>query len=175
MSVYFPEGVSSLGKDGWWWILAIANKTAAAVAEVTAVSVLQVNLAARPGLGIASETARVDDRRHGSAKSYESFGLTKDTMGDITWIDRPQDAQAAATAKHRDQITDGLVGFLLNRRGLGSASENFVALAAGQRYTLVPVQAGPQTQTAAPDEGGQFEYKQPMIIVGPVIKGVITA
>lgn len=175
MTAYFPEGVSTIGRDGWWWLLAVANRAAANVAEVTAASVLNVNMAMRPGFGADADTPRIDDPRHGAQQTYESFGRTKRTLGEVTWIDRPQDANAAATAKHRDQITDSLVGFLMNRRGFGSAPENFAALALGQRYTLYPVQAGPQVEIASGADGGQFEYKQSFIVIGPVIKGAIVA
>lgn len=175
MTVYLPEGVSSLGKDGWWWIVAVANKAAMTVAEATATSVLQVNLAARPGLGVDGETARVDDKRHGAYVTYEDFGVTKLTMGTITWIDRPQDANAAGTAKHRDLIAEGAAAFMVNRRGLGSASENFQAWLVTQRYALYPVKAGPQIPIPAGDEGGQLEYKQDLIITGPRVLGTVVA
>lgn len=173
MTAYFPPGVSSQGKDGWWSVPTVATKTAATTTELGAVGVLQVNLAMRPGFGASGETQRVDDKRLGGLVSYEAFGTTKITLGTITWIDRPQDAAAAVTAKHRDTLTEGTSTNFLNRRGLGAASENFAAWASTQRYVLYPVTMGPQIPSAAPDEGGQFEYTQDVIVTGPMVNGVV--
>lgn len=174
MSVFFPDGVQSLGKDTWTWIVAGANKAALTVVELTAVTAVNIQLALRPGFGIEADTPKIDDRRLGSNVTYESFGPTKRTFGDAVFIDRPQSAPADATRKHIDTITVGAAGFLVNRRGFGSAVENWVAWATTQRYWLIPATAGPQTPIAAPAEGGQFEYNQAFIATGDIVYGVVT-
>lgn len=171
MTAYFPPGVSSQGKDLWTSVPTVATKSAMTAVEANAAGSLQINLAMRPGFGASGETARVDDKRLGGLVSYEAFGTTKITLGTITWIDRPQDAAAAATAKHRDTLTEGTLTNFVNRRGLGAASENYATWAASQKYTLYPVQMGPQIESASADEGGQFEYTQDVIVVGAVVKG----
>ena len=175
MSVYQPESVSSIGRDGWWFVPTVAVKSAMTVAEATAVGGLQVNLAFKPGFGATTETNKVEDPRHGATKTYESFGTSKDTLPDIVWIDRPQDANAAVTAKHRDMLPDGTSGYLVNRRGIGSSSENLVAWTASQRYSLYPVTFGPQTEQAPDEGGGPLTYTQPVIVTGPVVKGTVAA
>lgn len=175
MSVYQPESVSSIGRDGWWFVPTVANKAAMTVAEAGAAGALQINLAFRPGFGATTETTKVADPRHGSTKSYESFGVSTDSLPDIVWIDRPQDANAAVTAKHRDMLPQGTSGYFVNRRGLGSSSENTAAWAAAQRYTLYPVTLGPQTEQAPEEGGGPLTYTQPVIVTGPVVKGTVAA
>lgn len=173
MTAYFPPGVSAQGRDRWDSVPSVASKAAMTTTEANHTTALQINLAMRPGFGASAETGRVDDRRLGGLVSYEAFGTTKVTLGTITWIDRPQDAAAAVTAKHRDQLAEGVATNLINRRGLGAASENLQAWATAQRYTLYPVVMGPQVESASPDDGGQFEYTQDVIVVGPVVKGTV--
>lgn len=174
MSVFFPDGVQSLGRDTWTWIVAVANKSAMTVAEITAVSAVNIQLALRPGFGLEADTPKIDDRRLGSNVTYQSFGPTTRAFGDAIFIDRPQTAPADATRKHIDTITVGAVGFLVNRRGIGSAVENWTAWASTQRYWLIGAVAGPQTPIAAPSEGGQFEYNQSFIATSDITYGVIT-
>ena len=173
MTVFFPDGVASLGKDTWTFVVAAAVKTAVTVAELTAATAVNFQLAMRPGFGLESETAKIDDRRLGSFVTYQSFGVTNRTFADATLIDRPQDAPAAATRKHMDVLADGATGWILNRRGFGSATENWVAWATTQRYWLIPVTIGPQTPTAAAEEGGQFELKLPVVVTGAIVFGVV--
>jgi hypothetical protein len=173
VTVFFPDGVSSLGKDTWRFAVAIASKAAATVAELTAATGVDIQLAMRPGFGIESDTSKIDDRRHGSFVTYQGFGVTNRTFADIRLIDRPQDAAAAAFRKAIETLAEGTNGFMINRRGLGSASENWVAWATGQKYVLIPCQCGPQTPVAPADEGGQFELVQPIIVTGPLVYGTV--
>ena len=174
MSVFFPTGVPSLGKSTWTFIIAVAAPAAATVVELNAATGVVLQLAVRPGFGVTAETAKVDDRRLGSNITYQSFGVTTRSIATGTFIDRPQDAPAAPTRKHMDVMVEGAAGFLVNRRGFGSASENWVAWATTQRYFLVPVICGPQTPIAEADEGGQFEYMQEFVPTGPIVFGVVT-
>jgi len=173
VSVFFPAGVQSLGKDTWIWMATVASQTAVTVAETAAASAVIIQLALRPGFGITAETPKIDDKRHGSNILYQSFGATKREFADAVFIDRPQSAPADATRKHMDQITEGTAGYLLNRRGFGSASENWVAVASTQRYWLIPATAGPQTPIAPDSDGDQFTYTQSFIATGPLVFGVI--
>ena len=175
MTAFFPAGVSSLGKEMVIWVVTIASQAAATVAELTAVTTVQIQLAMRPGFGLTAETPKQIDRRLGSYVVYESFGPTSQTFADATFIDRPQTAPADATRKHIDTVTDGAVGWLVNRRGIGSASENWVAWTAAQRYIVIPAIAGAQTPVAGSEEGGQFEYTQPFAKTGAIVQGVVAA
>ena len=173
MTTFFPDGVPTIGKDLWEWATVIAVKAAATVTELNAATTVQLQNAIRPGFGIESETASVDDERLGSFIVYQTFGRTTRSFPDAIGIDRPQDTTGVAMRKHIETIVEGLAGFLINRRGLGSAVENYVAWATGQKYIITPVTAGPQTFTAAPDAGGQFEYRQPFKITGASVFGVV--
>lgn len=173
MTVFFPDGVSSLGKDTWRFIIAAANKAALTVAELTATTGVDIQLAMRPGFGVESDTSKIDDRRHGSYVTYQGFGVTNRSFADIRLIDRPQDAAAAAFRKAIEVMVEGTNGFFVNRRGLGSASENWVAWATTQKYVLIPGQCGPQTPVAPADEGGQFELLMPAIVTGPIVYGTV--
>lgn len=172
MTVFFPSGVSSLGQDTWTWIVAAANKAAVTVVELTAGTAVTVQLAMRPGFGLEAETSKIDDKRLGSFVTYQAFGVTNRTFADMILIDRPQTAPADATRKHLDTLTEGAAGFLVNRRGIGSASENWVAWAVGHRYVLIPATVGPQTPRAGAEEGGQFEVVLPVIVTGAIVYGV---
>jgi len=173
VTVFFPDSVPSLGKDTWRFIITAASKTAVTVAELTASTGCDIQLAMRPGFGIEADTTKIDDRRHGSFVTYQGFGVTNRSFADIRLIDRPQDAAAAAFRKAIEVLVDGTNGFFINRRGVGSASENWVAWATGQKYWLIPGQVGPQTPVAPPEEGGQFELLQPAIVTGPIVAGTV--
>lgn len=173
MTTFFPAGVGTIGKDLWLWATVIAAPAAATTTELTAVTTVQIQNAMRPGFGINADVAKVDDRRLGAFITYQSFGTTTKTFPDATFIDRPQDTTGVAARKHIETIVEGLAGYLINRRGLGSAPENFVAWTSAQKYRLYPVIAGPQTFIAIPDDGGQFEYTQPFTITGAEVAGVV--
>src|SRR5207344_1046313 len=104
--------------DLWEWATTIAVKAAATVTELNAASTVQLQNAMRPGFGIEVETATVDDERLGSFVVYQTFGRTTRSFPDMVGIDRPQDAPAAAMRKAIETITEGLTGYLINRRGL---------------------------------------------------------
>lgn len=173
MTTFFPTGVGTIGKDLWLWLTVGSSQAALTTTELTAVTTVQIQNAMRPGFGVTADVNRVDDRRLGAFITYQSFGTTTKSFGDATFIDRPQDTTGVAARKHIETITNGLSGFLINRRGLGSAPENFVAWAAGQKYISYPVTAGPQIFVGIPDDGGQFEYTQPFIITGAEVFGVV--
>jgi hypothetical protein len=174
VTTFFPAGVGTIGKDLWEWVVTIAAPAAATTTELTAVSTVQIQNAMRPGFGVTADINRVDDRRLGAFITYQAFGTTTKSFPDATFIDRPQDTTGVAARKHIETITEGAAGYLVNRRGLGSAPENFVAWANGQKYIAYPVVAGPQIFIAIADDGGQFEYTQPFIISGAEVKGTVT-
>jgi hypothetical protein len=173
VTTFFPAGVGTIGKDLWLWATTIASPAAATTTELTAVSTVQIQNAMRPGFGINSDVSKVDDRRLGAFITYQSFGTTTKSFPDATFIDRPQDTTGVAARKHIETIVEGLAGYLINRRGLGSAPENFVAWATTQKYRLYPVIAGPQTFIAIADDGGQFEYTQGFTITGAEVAGIV--
>lgn len=178
MSVFFPEAVSSLGTNTLIWVPAVANKAAATVAEVTATGSVVLQNAVTNSFSPTAEQGTSQDIRMGSLFSYEVPGRATWSAGDaLTFIDRPQTTTGDASIKHKETVTEGAVGFLLNRRGLGAAVENWVAPAAGQKYELYPVKAGPQVPvgTDASDEAGRFQYSQRFFITGPVVHGAIAA
>jgi hypothetical protein len=174
VTVFYPDTVSSQGKDTWLYVPAIATRTAMTVAEATATGSVVIQNAMRPGFGSDAETERILDERQGSNLVYEVLGTTKATMPDATFIDRPQDATGAAARKHIETLTEGALGFLINRRGLGSATDNWVAPAAGQKYVGYPVQCGPQVPLA-PGDTKAFEYKQGFAVTGAKFSGTIAA
>lgn len=172
MTVFYPDIVSSQGRDTWIWVPAIANKTAMTVAEATAAGAVVIQNAMRPGFGADAETERITDERQGSNLVYEILGTTKATLPDATFIDRPQDIAGAAARKHIETMAEGATGFLVNRRGLGSANDNWAAIATGQKYVGYPAQCGPQVPLA-PGDSKAFEYKQSFAVTGAKFSGTI--
>lgn len=173
MSVFIPAGVESLGFDTWRFIVAAASPAALTVAELTATTGCDIQLAMRPGFGLTGETPKQTDRRLGSRIVYESFGPTTQTFADAILIDMPQTAPAQAARKHLDVLTDGATGWLVNRRGIGSSSENWVAWATTQRYMIIPCAVGAQTPQAGSEDGGKFEVHISFAKTGPITYGVV--
>lgn len=172
MSVFFPQSVGSQGTDTWIWVPAIASKTAMTVAEATATGAVVLQNTFRPGFGADAETDRVTDERQGSLIVYDQLGTTKTTLTDMILIDRPQTAAADATRKHLDTLVAGASGYLVNRRGIGSAQENWVAPTTGQKYVGYPVTVGPQVPLA-PGDSKAFERKVTFAVTGAAFEGTI--
>lgn len=171
MSVFYPALVPSKGADTWIFVPTIASTTAMTVAEATAAGACVLQNAFRPGFGASQEPERITDVRQGSKNVYEVIGTTKVSLSDMVLIDEPQLAPANAGRKHIDTLSSGATGYLINRRGLGSATENWVAVATGQRYVGYPVQVSPQVPLAPGDSGG-FERGVSFSITGAVFEGV---
>jgi hypothetical protein len=172
VTVFYPDAVGTQGKDTWIFVPAIAAKSAPTVAELTATGACVLQNAFRPGFGADSDIERISDERQGALVTYETLGTTKVTLADMILIDRPQDTAATATRKHLDVLSAGATGFLVNRRGLGSAVENWVAPLAGQKVIVYPVQVSPQTPTAPGDTKG-FERKVSFAVTGAAAEGIV--
>lgn len=173
MSVFFPTSVSDIGTNLWTFIIAVANQAAATTTELNAATGVMIQMAIRPGFGIESETATLEDRRLGAFVTYQSHGTTTRSLTDAVLIDRPQTTTGDASRKHIETMAQGVNGFLVNRRGLGAAPENFAAWATTQKYWLVPVTCGPQTPITPADEGGQYELRQVFAVTGALVAGIV--
>ena len=173
MTVFFPPAVSDIGTNLWAFIIAVASQAAATTTELNAATGVMIHMAIRPGFGIESETATIEDRRLGAFVTYQSHGTTTRSLTDAVLIDRPQDTVGSANRKHIETMAQGVNGFLVNRRGHGGAPENFTAWASAQKYWLVPVTCGPQTPIAPADESGQFELRQVFAVTGALVAGTV--
>ena len=174
MSVYYPDSVGSQGKDTWIWVPTIATKTAMTVAEATATGAVVLQNAMRPGFGSSSETEKINDERQGSLNVYQRAGTTTVTLPDMIVIDRPQDSTGGAMNKHLEALVPGAVGYLINRRGIGSAPENWVAPTAAQKYIGYPVEVA-SVNPNAPGDTKSFEATVSLSVTGAVFKGTIAA
>ena len=174
MTVFYPDSVGTQGKDAWIFIPTATSKAAITVAEATAVGSCVLQNAFRPGFGADADTEQVSDERQGALVTYRQLGTTTVSLTDMILIDRPQDAALAASRKHLDVLAAGATGFLVNRRGLGSAVENWVAPAAGQKYICYPVAVSPQVAQAPGDTKG-FERKVTFAVTGSVVEGAFAA
>jgi hypothetical protein len=173
VTVFFPTGVPTIGKEVWEFVVTIAAPAAATTTELNAGTTVQIQMAIRPGFGMEADTSKIDDLRLGAFITYQSFGRTTRSVVTAHLIDRPQDTTGAAARKHIETMADGTSGFLVNRRGLGSAPENYVAWASTQKYWVLPVICGPQTPLGIPDDGGQFELMQDFIVTGALVAGAV--
>lgn len=165
MSVFYPPGVLGTGMDTWTWVVTIATKTAMTAVEAAATGTVNLQGAMRKGFGITSDTNKIEDERQGSLNVYEITGTTKLSFPDMIVIDRPQDAPAGANNKHIDALVPGAAGYLVNRRGIGSAPENWIAWAAGQKYRGYPAQVASVTPLAVGDSG-MFELSVSFAVPG---------
>lgn len=174
MTVFYPDSVGTQGRDTWLFVPTATNKALITVAEATATGSCALQNAIRPGFGADASTEQVNDERQGALVTYSQIGTTTVSLTDMILIDRPQDAALAATRKHLDVLAPGASGLLVNRRGIGSAVENWVAPAAGQRYIAYPVSVSPQVAQAPSDTKG-FERKVTFAVTGAVVEGAFAA
>jgi hypothetical protein len=174
VSIFYAEAVGSQGKDVWTFVPTAVAPDAMTVAEITATGACDLQNSFRPGFGVSAETERVADERQGALVTYQALGQTTLSFSDMVVIDRPQDADAAATKKHLTVLSTGAKGFLVNRRGLGSAVENWVAWASTQKYLAYPVEVGYATPLA-PGDSKSFEKSISFAITGASVEGTVAA
>lgn len=171
MTAFYPDSVGSVGTDLWLFVPALASKTAMTTTEAGATGSCQVSGAMRSGFGPTPSTDKFVDQRQGSDVIYEQVGATTISFPDMIVVDRPQDAANAATRKHLDVLTAGAVGFLINRRGLGSGAANYVAPASAQKYIGYPVKVAAQTPTTS--DSKMHERTVSFGVTGPMFEGSI--
>ena len=139
-----PQLVTANGKDSWWYVPAVASKTAPTVAEVNAALGLNISCFLFSEFeGVTASTGKVTlPRLLCETAQYEANDVTTFTSTDLDFAFAPQAAAASDGKKAWDKFkAGGLSGFLIRRQGVVADSATPEAVA-GQFVDVIPVDIG---------------------------------
>jgi hypothetical protein len=135
-----PGTIRTYGMDAWAWVPAIANTSAPTVAEVTAVTGLNIScyiLGEQDGASADVERVTLP-RLKCETQTYEVVGETKWTHANLVIVVHPQAAALSNGKKGWEAIDDLETGFLVRRFGILPATD----FATGQFVNVYPGQMG---------------------------------
>lgn len=164
-----PQLVTANGKDSWFFVPAVAVKTAPTVAEVNAALGLNISCFLFSDFeGVTSSTGKVTlPRLLCELNTYEANDVTAFSSADLDFAFAPQAASGADGKKAWEKFkAGGLSGFLIHRQGVTADSATPEATA-GQFVNVVPVDIAKaipgKTSTGA---DGVYRATAPVAITG---------
>lgn len=164
-----PQLVTANGKDSWFFVPAVASKTAPTVAEVNSASGLNISCFLWSDFeGISSSTGKVTlPRLLCEVNTYEANDVTSFTIADIDFAFAPQAAGASDGKKAWDKFkAGGLSGFLIRRQGV-TADQAAPEATAGQFVDVMPVEIGKAVPgKTSTDAAGVYRATSPVAITG---------
>lgn len=164
-----PQLVTANGKDSWFFVPAVANKTAPTVAEVNAATGLNISCYLWSDFeGLSSSTGKVTlPRLLCELNTYEANDVTTFTVADLDFAFAPQAAAASDGKKAWDKFkAGGLTGFLVRRQGI-VADQSAPEAAAGQFVDVMPVEIGKAVPgKTGTDAAGVYRATAPVAITG---------
>lgn len=167
--------VTSNGKDSWFWIPAVAIKTAPTVSEWNAASGLNISCFLWSDFeGITATTGKVTlPRLLCEVNQYEANDVTTFSMADLDFAFAPQAASGSDGKKAWEKFkAGGLTGFLGRRQGV-IADQATPEGVAGQFVDLLPVDIAKaipgKTSTGA---DGVYRATAPVAVTGEPVWNV---
>lgn len=164
-----PQLVVANGKDSWFWIPAVASKTAPTVAEVNSGTGLNISCYLFADFeGVTTSTGKVTlPRLLCETAQYEANDVTTVSMTDLDFAFNPQGAANSDGKKAWDKFkAGGLNGFLVRRQGV-VADQASPEATAGQFVDIIPVEIGEaapgKTSTGA---DGVYRATAPVAVTG---------
>lgn len=164
-----PQLVLANGKDSWFWVPAIANKTAPTALEINAGTGLNISCYLWADFeGATSSTGKVTlPRLLCETAQYEANDVTTYSMTDLDFAFAPQAASGADGKKAWEKFkAGGLSGFLVQRQGV-QADQSAPEATAGQFFNVIPVEIGeatPGKTSTGPD--GVYRATAPVAVTG---------
>ena len=175
-----PASRSAHGRENWVFVPAIADINTPTVAELTAVSALDItNIVMRSGRPSPSQSTSLAtaEQRLGDTRARQRIGTTTYAGGEMTYQFDPQGAASSDAVKAWETFgTEGTTGFLVRRLGIGKAT----AFTAGQFVDVFPVEFGPSMPTTTGSEestetAAVCTFAVTDVQSGPVFKKAIAA
>lgn len=164
-----PQLVTANGKDSWFFVPAVADKTAPTVAEVNAATGLNISCYLWSDFeGLTSSTGKVTlPRLLCELNTYEANDVTTFTVSDLDFAFAPQAASGSDGKKAWEKFqAGGLTGYLIRRQGI-TADQATPEATAGQFVDVMPVDIGKavpgKTSTGA---DGVYRATAPVAITG---------
>lgn len=161
-----PASSKAFKREKWLYVPTIATIAAPTVAEVTAVSVLDISCylfdsSARP---TANTNLVEKERRICDGATYQQVGSTTYAGGEMVAALDPQAAAASDGKKAWEKFPEGTTGYLVRRLGIDVNTD----LAAGQFVDVFPVEFGaPTPGTVGDGEARENSFTSTFAITGP--------
>lgn len=173
MTMIYPEGVPTLGNTTHIWVAAIANPAAPKLSELTAAAPASLNISCALYAGSFAPTQAVSraaaPRRSCEREQFERTTSVTRSIPDISYAISPQAAAGSDGKKAHETLTEGKVGFIVERMGLDVKTAD---LAVGQFVNVYPVALGPSLIGAPSEDGSEYQVTQAIDLRSKPIQGV---
>jgi hypothetical protein len=164
-----PQLVTANGKDSWFFVPAVGDKSAPTVAEVNAATGLNISCFLWSDFeGVTASTGKVTlPRLLCEVNTYEANDVTSFTISDLDFAFAPQATSGADGKKAWEKFqAGGLSGFLIRRQGITADSDAPEAVA-GQFVDVMPVDIGKAVPgKTSTDASGVYRATAPVAITG---------
>jgi hypothetical protein len=161
-----PQKVTANGKDSWWLVPAIANLAAPTVAEINAVSGLNIScflLAEQEGVTGSAEKVRLA-RLLCETTTTEGLGEQTWSLADMQGVFDPQGATGSDGKKAWELVKNGFDGYLVRRQAVVALAN--AAVTAGQFVDAFKVETGIATPgKSATDASGIYTFMAPVALL----------
>lgn len=168
-----PNKHTSLQKDSWWLVPAIADTSAPTVAEVNAASGIYATCFLLQDQGGVSKTVNKTQLAALLCEDSTSEALSPSSfsMSDIVGVLDPQAGPTDDDKKLFEFLRDGYTGFAVRRQNVQNDTSD--AAVAGQYVDVVPVQidsAWPDKSAAGPE--GFYTFMCGVAVTGTPVPNV---
>lgn len=171
MTVVFPDGILTAGRERVQFFPACANMNAPTVLELSA----GVDISCYLIKGEFSPTAEqetAEDERVCSEQAGVTLGRVTQAIENMQYVYDPQAAAAAPDNLAYEEMATGVKGFIADRRGMASGD----AFAAGQKVDVYQVECGVQTRVPiSTDAGDKFKVQQTLGVSPNVVYDAVVA
>lgn len=177
MSVFYPEGIPTLGNIKVTAVVAVANLAAPKLAtEISAATSVDLSCYLFPaGWNPTGTTAKgTKKRRLCSRATQEQLNTTTYSLAALQYSHKPQAALIATGNEAKKLLTEGTKVYLVERQGLDAQTDTWTV---GEYSRTHWVNLGPQIPMGDPsDENDEFYIMQELVYVnaGPVDGIVVT-
>lgn len=144
-----PASAKAYGREKWFFAPAVADLTEPTVAEVTAVTGLDISCYMFDSSGDPTQNTNLVERqrRRCDTKTFQQIGTTQYDGGELRYAVDPQAVAASDGKKAWEKFPEGTTGFFIRRFNVDVDTD----LAAGQFVDVFPVELGPPMTTKEGD------------------------
>lgn len=162
MTVVFPDGVFTAGRERVQFVPAVADMNNPTVEECTASGAVDISCYLIKGeWNLTGEQATGTDERICSEQAGTVLGPTTYSMEQAQYVYDPQAEDAAEDNLAYDALKPGTKGFVVDRRGLKSGED----FAADQKVDVYQVECGAQIRMpVSTDAGDKFKVQQTLSV-----------
>lgn len=151
-------------------VTAIANTAAPTVAELTAVSAVDISCyLTSDGFSPSLSEQVINDERKCSKQTFEQPGRAQYGL-DVVYIDNTNSANASTFNKAKDTLVPGAAQFLVVRRGKAFDS----AVVAADKVTIYPIKPGAYSELPG-EANSVLKIGQKLFVTGEVKTSVAVA